>query len=124
VAQAEYYFDGRAPLEDEPFARLGTPRDWLWVQGWSARLRRFRLNYDGHDRDGNTVNADNEKAGSDQGNESVISDMGAGDLLNDLQTEATDGVAGTACGVAPDGLESVCEDSDSNMRLFDNLIVH
>jgi hypothetical protein len=33
VAQAEYYFDGKAPKEE-----------WLWHMTWKARLRRFYLN--------------------------------------------------------------------------------
>lgn len=60
VAQAEYYFDvsskqdAFAEWQDEEEATGDGEREYLWMMGWTARMRRFRLTHevDGKSADG------------------------------------------------------------------------
>lgn len=112
VAQAEYYFDGRRFTADA-FADPGNRRDWLWYMGWTARMRRFRLNWEGTRANGETVNADGESQRRDDDQ----------DLLRDFGGAGADQLQpGQAACSGP--MESMCRDSESLMQRFDNLFLH
>jgi hypothetical protein len=113
TAQAEYYFDGTG-LKQDNFANLNKQRDWMWVMGWTARLRRFRLSFKGTDANGNEIDADGpSKKGDSDENKSEAQNLSDHGMLQNL----TSGSA--ACGSNSD-----CQSNAGLMQTLDSLFLH
>jgi hypothetical protein len=117
TALAEYYFDPRGLNSDDPFANLNKQRDWLWVMGWSARLRRFRMSFDGTDANGNAVNADGPSRKGDSEDDKSM----AQELSDNGMFEALSG-NGPACDRSRDPGD--CQDNAGLLSRFDKLFLH
>jgi hypothetical protein len=117
-AQAEYYFDGTGVGRDDAFCNPKNPRDWLWYIGWTARLRRFRLNWTGHDENGNEVDADGDSESKGDDVQGTF-DFAKSDLINQLMPGGQ-----SADGTNPACVGADCNKAKENMNLFQNLFLH
>lgn len=127
VAQAEYYFDKRG-LDGGLFANVNEQRDWLWIQGWTARLRRFRLKWEGKHKNGETISADppppNDQEGQNarkDSNDKLVNQFGLSKFVDKLKPDASS-LGGAACKMAGD--ESLCNSSSGDMMKFDSMFIH
>jgi hypothetical protein len=117
TAQAEYYFDPRGLNSDDPFADLNKQRDWLWVMGWSARLRRFRMSFDGTDADGNAINADGpSRKGDSEDDKGLAQELSDNEMFESLSGD------GPACERSSDAAD--CNENASLLSRFDKLFLH